>query len=96
MLKITMMLFAGSLLLQGSLFAQPADTCTDDSDCVLISGCCGCNTLGGEQTAAHKSVMRKMEDCSQVSCAQGMSTHESCKFGAKAKCVDGSCQIGFN
>lgn len=69
-------------------------TCSTDTDCVLVSAdCCGC-TQGGKQTAVNLSSSKKVAAeravyCSDTFCVQVISKHPSCQ--AEAKCQNGLC-----
>ncbi|MGE0789109.1 MAG: hypothetical protein AB7S26_25780 [Sandaracinaceae bacterium] len=69
-------------------------SCSRDSECVLVQDCCGCERQG-RQLAVHRDRVEALtasaqSDCSAVSCTVGASEHRSC--GAeRAQCLGGRC-----
>ncbi|HEY0476013.1 MAG TPA: hypothetical protein VGD37_00730 [Kofleriaceae bacterium] len=61
---------------------EPADSCTTADDCDLVDACCGCNA-GGKRIAIRKDAVAgfqasREQRCTEVMCAQMISTDPSC------------------
>lgn len=69
-------------------------TCSRDSECVLVQDCCGCQRQG-RQLAVHRDrvealVQASSAECSAVSCMVAESSHRSCGASV-AVCRGGRC-----
>lgn len=69
-------------------------TCSRDSECVLVQDCCGC-ARQGRQLAVHRDRVEALQssaegECAEVSCPAGDSEHRSCGAEA-ARCLGGRC-----
>ncbi|GEM_PF-2829948 len=79
---------------------EKMQSCTSDSDCILVDAdCCGCNQ-GGERTAINKafeSEWRKYLSCEtkDIACIQVISNDPSCNENNQAICTAGKCEIGY-
>lgn len=69
-------------------------TCSRDSECVLVADCCGCERQG-RQHAVHRDRVQPLSEasraeCSAVSCTVADSAHVSCR-ASHAACRGGRC-----
>ncbi len=74
--------------------AAEDQTCTRDSECVLVQDCCGCERQG-RQLAVHRDrvqglVEASRAECSAVGCTVARSEHRSCAT-TRAACRGGRC-----
>jgi len=68
-------------------------SCENDSDCMAVSGCCGCNG-GGELNIINVKYIDEWnsyqkQNCKMISCIAVMSQHISCF--SEPKCVNNLC-----
>lgn len=69
-------------------------TCTRDSECVLVQDCCGCERQG-RQLAVHRDRVEALTEasraeCGAVGCTVARSEHRSCAT-TRAACRGGRC-----
>lgn len=69
-------------------------TCSRDSECVLVQDCCGCERQG-RQLAVHRDRVAELTEasraeCNGVSCTVAPSSHVSCRTN-RAVCRGGRC-----
>jgi hypothetical protein len=69
-------------------------TCSRDSECVLVQDCCGCDREG-RQLAVHRDRVQPLSEasagqCAAVTCTVAHSSHRSCT-ATRAVCRGGRC-----
>lgn len=69
-------------------------TCSRDSECVLVQDCCGCDRQG-RQLAVHRDRVTSLAEasraeCGAISCTVARSEHVSCST-TRAACRGGRC-----
>ena len=96
MKKLIILVTLASLLVAGCTQTTDYYSCTQDSDCVKVSGgCCDCNN-GGNATAISKKELdlwtsQITSECENIMCATVISDDPSCF--QEPRCVNNKCVL---